>query len=113
LNQAEFSRLATVQLGSTTSQLNLSLGSGSFDGDFSLGGVLGISGGNTSVLRTVKSWSGTTATMVNPLPVTPIPGETFRIWPGCEKTMTACDKGYQNIINFRGFPFVPAPETMR
>ncbi len=113
LSQTAYSREATVLSGSTTTSLNLSLGAGTYDGVFSLGGLLGIVGANSHVLRTVKSWDGNTAVLVSPLAHAPVVGDTFQIWPGCDKTQNTCDKGFDNLVNFRGFPYIPQPETMR
>jgi hypothetical protein len=35
------------------------------------------------------------------------PGDTFYIWPSCDKTPATCLNKYKNIINFRGFKYLP------
>lgn len=53
-------------------------------------------------------------------PMTSIPqsSDTFYAYPGCPKTMSACANtgagapAFNNLSHFRGFPFVPAPETI-
>lgn len=58
-------------------------------------------------------------------PETVAVGDTFEIWPGCDKTVTklnpltgnvemigACKVKFDNVARYRGMPFVPAPETM-
>jgi uncharacterized phage protein (TIGR02218 family) len=39
--------------------------------------------------------------------VPPSPGDSFLAWPGCAKTIKACQSKFSNLPNFRGFPFVP------
>jgi uncharacterized phage protein (TIGR02218 family) len=47
-----------------------------------------------------------------PLPKSPVSGDTFRIYPGCDKTMAKCSS-YGNLINYGGQPFIPVPETAK
>ena len=47
-----------------------------------------------------------------PLPNVPAVGDTFSVFPGCDKTKTTCAGKFSNIARFRGFPFVPVPETI-
>jgi hypothetical protein len=36
----------------------------------------------------------------------------FTAYPGCDKTQTTCASNkFSNLVNFEGFPYVPAPET--
>jgi len=38
---------------------------------------------------------------------TPAPGDTFTAFAGCSKTVDACNLKFSNLLNFRGFPYVP------
>jgi uncharacterized phage protein (TIGR02218 family) len=38
-------------------------------------------------------------------------GDTFEVWPGCDKKLATCTTKFGNIIHFRGQPFIPAAET--
>lgn len=51
-------------------------------------------------------------TFVRQLPLAPAVGNTFTILPGCDKKKTTCDAKFNNLLHFRGFPYVPVPETM-
>jgi len=42
----------------------------------------------------------------SPLPVSLAVGDSFDIFPGCDKTLATC-AGYDNAANYRGFPYVP------
>lgn len=57
--------------------------------------------------------------MYEPLSAVPAPGDTFIAYAACPKTQSACGNAdptvappFNNLIHFRGFPYVPAPETV-
>jgi len=60
----------------------------------------------------IKSWDGTTLTLFLPMPYQPSPSDTFTIEPGCNKTAIMCDQKYNNIVNFRGEPFIPGNDLV-
>lgn len=63
----------------------------------------------------IKSYdSGTdTFTFVRPFPVVPTVGWTFRAYEGCPKTAAVCLSRFSNLVNFRGFPFVPDRDKLK
>jgi uncharacterized phage protein (TIGR02218 family) len=46
-----------------------------------------------------------------PFPVAPAVGDTFNAYPGCDHQQSTCQNKFNNIVHFRGFPYVPIPET--
>lgn len=34
-------------------------------------------------------------------------GDAFTIYPGCDKQQSTCSAKFNNLIHFRGFPYVP------
>lgn len=38
------------------------------------------------------------------------PGDAFEATAGCDKRFPTCRDRFANAVNFRGFPFIPAPE---
>jgi uncharacterized phage protein (TIGR02218 family) len=46
-----------------------------------------------------------------PFPVAPAVGDHFVAYPGCDHQQSTCTTKFANIINFRGMPYVPVPET--
>jgi uncharacterized phage protein (TIGR02218 family) len=38
------------------------------------------------------------------------PGDTFEVTAGCDKRFGTCRDRFANVANFRGFPFIPAPD---
>lgn len=85
-------------------------------GYFDLGVMTFTSGANNGVSRTVKSYVNAIGnkgiTTVRPWPGVVSAGDTFQIVPGCDKTQATCKNKFNNLANFRGFPYVPAPETV-
>ncbi len=112
LNQADFAVNDMVGSGSTASvvQATLSQATGTFD----LGVLAYNSGGNNGISRTVKTYiAGTpgSLTLLAPFPVAPATGDTFIVYPGCDKQQSTCQNKFSNLANFRGFPYVPENST--
>lgn len=83
---------------------------------YNMGGIKMTTGANAGLTRTVKTHNGTGAATViyftTPFPNVPTAGDTFTISPGCDKLRTGdCTNKYSNTINFKGFEFIPVPET--
>lgn len=100
--------LAVVNQTSFTSSGVSAPGSGYYD----LGIVTFTSGANAGIRRTVLLHTTTTLKFSRPFPFAVAPGDTFTIVPGCNKTSTTCNSKFSNLSRFRGFPFVPVPETV-
>lgn len=82
-------------------------------GYFDLGVVTFTSGQNNGISRTVKQHgAGGLLTLIAPLPFAPATGDTFTVYPGCDKTMGTCNTKFANLARFRGQPFIPVPETV-
>jgi uncharacterized phage protein (TIGR02218 family) len=69
------------------------------------------SGVNNGHIVAVRQYASTTIYFVVPLPAPPLAGDTFTVYPGCDKTQATCTSKFSNLINFGGFPYVPSPET--
>jgi uncharacterized phage protein (TIGR02218 family) len=83
-------------------------------GIFVQGTILFTSGANEGVYRTIKGISAAVEfglDLVYPLETPPAPGDSFTIWPGCDKTALTCTARFANLGRFRGFPYTPAAET--
>lgn len=39
-------------------------------------------------------------------------GDTYSVYAGCDKNIETCKAKFNNVLNFRGFPKVPAPEIV-
>jgi uncharacterized phage protein (TIGR02218 family) len=109
LNKASFASNVTALGGS--SKTAVVIPAGFADGYFTQGTMLCTSGDNIGVSRSIKNFSGNTATPAQPFANAVQDGDTFIFWRGCAKTMVAC-QGYNNMQNFRGFPFLPCQNVL-
>lgn len=86
-------------------------------GYFELGAIEFRTGTLAKVTRTVKAHAaGGVLSVAMAWPQAPAVGDTFKVVPGCNRTMGACANKFNNLrfgrLAFRGTPFVPAPETV-
>ncbi|GLR26505.1 DUF2163 domain-containing protein [Limnobacter litoralis] len=79
------------------------------DGLFDAGKIIVTSGLNDGVVRSVKTFSSSTLSLAQPLPFELAVGDTLKAYFGCDKSKATCSAKFNNIIHFRGFPFVPVP----
>jgi len=77
------------------------------------GTVTFTSGANAGVQATVK-WAdnGVGLGLAGPLATPPAAGDWFTVAWGCDHTMGTCQSKFNNLANFRGYPFVPPPQIM-
>ena len=83
------------------------------DNQYALGDLLFTSGLNAGLRMMIRSSNHNTGllSLIAPMPFTVQPGDTLTIYPGCDKTQATCSAKFNNLINFGGFPFIPAAET--
>jgi uncharacterized phage protein (TIGR02218 family) len=102
-----YSASGAVGAGSTAVLINTSLAAAGH----AQGSILFTSGVNANVRATVKSVSvGASLTLMYPLPSPPASGDAFTVAFGCDHTRGTCQGRFNNLNNFRGFPFVPPPQ---
>lgn len=101
---------ATSASNATRTQFSHALGQAA--GYFDLGVVTFTSGLNTGQSRTVKLHVAGTLTVLSAFPFAVANGDTFGIVPGCDKKQSTCSAKFANLVNFRGMPYVPVPETV-
>ncbi|HET6842175.1 MAG TPA: DUF2163 domain-containing protein [Candidatus Angelobacter sp.] len=109
LVKASFAEANTVQGGSTVNKL-ISL-SAKADGYYDNGQIVFTSGPNTGLTKAVKQYFAKNFLFNSPLPFPPNAGGAFIAYPGDDKTQATCANKFNNLPNFGGFPYVPAPET--
>lgn len=110
LSKAALGAATTAASGSTRQVLNCGLAQAA--GYFDQGAVTFTSGANNGVTRNVKSYAPGVVTLSYPLPSLPSVGDGFTAYPGCDKKQATCSSKFSNLANFRGFPYVPVPETV-
>lgn len=110
LSKGAYGGTGSVTGTSTASTIAHSLGQPA--GWYALGTITFTSGANSGISRSIKAHVSGTLTLAAPLPVAPSSGDTFLIYPGCDKQKATCESGkFNNLANFRGHPFIPVPET--
>jgi uncharacterized phage protein (TIGR02218 family) len=112
LSKAANAWAATATSASDAAQSTFSTALANAAGFFDLGFVVGVTGPNAGVARTIKQFSGGTITTIQPWPVAVVVGNTFTAYPGCDKTQATCTSKFANVLRFRGQPYIPAPETI-
>jgi hypothetical protein len=69
---------------------------------------------NLGLSMEVKSWvlASKTLTLFLPMPLPVATGDSVRVAAGCAKSLAVCRDTFDNILNFRGEPFVPGNDLM-
>lgn len=84
------------------------------DGHFNGGRLMFISGANAGFATEVKRHGREGVQALFQLwqaPAAPIvPGDGFRVTPGCDKSFATCRAKFGNGVNFRGFPHMPTTD---
>ncbi len=113
VNRLSFTVSGTVTAQNPDGSINTSLSQA--DGYFNMGAITFTSGPNAGVSRAVKLHQNASGKIFfpYPLPEDAVIGNTFTILPGCDKRRTGdCTTKYSNVIHFKGFEFIPVPETI-
>lgn len=108
LARGTYSAKGTVGAGATNTWIPWSSASASY----AQGSITFTSGANSGAVATIKSADSTGLTLVYPLPNVPTAGDAFTAAQGCDHTTTTCKSKFNNLSNFRGYPFVPPPQIM-
>lgn len=111
-NRSAFTFSGTVGGGSTSTSIVLSGVTTQPDGYFALGTMKFTSGTNINGVAGVRDFASGVATLTYPLVNAPSVGDAFTITAGCDKQLTTCTNKFSNQAHFRGFPYVPPPETV-
>lgn len=110
LSPAAFAVAGSVTDAPTRMGFTASMGEAA--GWFDLGALQFSSGVLSGLRRSVKRWDGGAITLLNPLPIAPAIGDGFVVWPGCDRLKATCESAkFNNVVNFKGYPFIPVPET--
>jgi uncharacterized phage protein (TIGR02218 family) len=84
------------------------------DGYFDLGTIEFTSGVHDGERYTIKQFknSGGQIQLVYPALGGIANGVTFIARPGCDKKQATCSAKFSNLAHFRGYPYIPVPETV-
>lgn len=107
LDKEAFGAVGMVGADSTASAINWSLSSIVY----MQGTVTFTSGMNSGVTATIKDATSSTLILGYPLLYIPVIGDLFAAYQGCDHTRATCISKFDNLLNFRGFPYIPPPTT--
>jgi len=79
---------------------------------FNFGLVTFLTGANAGLSREVKTYFSDTIECELPFPFDVSVGDTYELWRGCDKRLATCRDTYNNVINFRGEPYVPITDSL-
>jgi len=98
----------SVGAGSTRSAINFGAAAPPTPGNLALGYITFTSGTSAGIKRTISGASSAGVTLSYPLYETPAEGDTFTVTYGCDHTRGANGCAFfNNLVHFRGFPWVP------
>ena len=79
---------------------------------FDQGLITFTTGLNAGLSREVKTFAATVIFCELPFPYVIEIDDEYEMWKGCDKTFATCKNTYNNIIHFRGEPYVPIADTL-
>lgn len=82
------------------------------DGFYDGGLVTWTSGLNTGLAMEVKTYTTGAVALQQPMPYEVAVGDAFTITQGCDKSLATCRDTYNNVVNFRGEPYVPGADQL-
>lgn len=110
VSRAGFQKTGAVTGVVNRAQFNVALSDP--DDFYTMGTLLFLSGANAGVKKSVKLYSNGTIVLSSPVGFDIKVGDGFRIQAGCDKSQAMCQNKFNNVINFKAFPYIPKPETM-
>jgi len=81
-------------------------------GYFEYGEVWWTSGENDDRKAEVRAFEDGRVELWEPMGLDIAVGDTFTIYPGCNKSFATCKAKFDNVLNFRGEPHVPGNDAM-
>jgi uncharacterized phage protein (TIGR02218 family) len=115
VNLAAWTRNGTVTSVSDRSVFFATIdGAPTADGWWGGGLLTWATGANAGRSIEVKSWTAATGRLELFLPMGYAiqVGDTFSVYPGCDKRLETCLGRFGNVVNFRGEPYVPGIDAM-
>ena len=111
---------AVTRAGTVTSAIDRAVffamldGAATADGWFNGGALTWATGANAGRSIEVKSWTAATGRLELFLPMgyAIAAGDTFSVYPGCDKRLETCLGRFGNVVNFRGEPYVPGIDAI-
>ena len=109
-DRTTLAQTAAALSGSTQSEIHTSLAP-SPSTLFDQGTMLGITGQNAGLTRTIRQMLGGVAYQHRAWLYPVMIGDNFQFLPGCDHTTATCQGTFNNLARYGGFPYIPPPET--
>lgn len=104
---------ANVSVSTVSSQTQITVAGGNVTLGWYRGGIARCtSGQNAGRSLRIKESLGAVLQFSQPWTVPLAVADTMILRPGCDKTSATCISKFNNIVSFRGQPFIPAPEMI-
>lgn len=126
VNRAAYVHTGTATAASSQGNTRFTADLAAISGMYNLGTLTFTGGANTGISRTVK-WSNDQVAggitydtalglggvqLLSPLPQPVAVGDTFTVVPGCDGLQSTCSAKFNNLIRFKGQPYIPQAETV-
>ncbi len=82
------------------------------DGWYDFGRIRWHTGANGGLVSEVRRSLGIRLTLFQPPPNPISVGDVMTLTAGCIKTLAVCESKFDNVVNFRGDPFVPGDDAI-
>ncbi len=114
LSKASYKQTGTADTGSTKTKIIDAVFNYATNpsGYFILGEIKMTSGDNNGVSRTIRLHNDGNAEVYHPFDFDVAAGDTFEVYPGCDKSGKTCDEKFNNYVNSLAFEYIPRPEVM-
>ena len=69
---------------------------------------------NAGLSMEIKTWdlANKRVTLFLPMPFDIVPGDLVALRAGCSKSLAVCRDTFDNVLNFRGEPYVPGNDLL-
>ncbi|RMD90309.1 MAG: DUF2163 domain-containing protein, partial [Alphaproteobacteria bacterium] len=82
------------------------------DGWYDFGRIRWHTGANGGLVSEVRQSTGARLALFQPPPNAVAAGDVLTLTAGCIKTLAICESKFDNVVNFRGDPFVPGNDAI-
>jgi len=110
ISKNNFNVQATITAGSNLAVLQTNFSQSTNWANF--GYLVFQNGQNIGVMRSIKRQTNGILELSRPLEFMPSSGDLITVFAGCDKTQATCTSKFNNVINFKAYPYVPKPETI-
>lgn len=111
LSAAAYTVTCTATSGTDTTKTTFSHALAQAAEYFTLGVIVGLTGANAGIARTVRQHTSGQIIVISAWPVAVTAGETFAIRPGCDGAQSTCSGKFANLTRYRGQPYIPVAEA--